>query len=111
MIKNRPFLAGMLASGAIFATLACADPNTGEEIVHDPNATSPATPVIQPEPTPEPLVGDDNGDGVIHEDESGWDCRWDGNTVCGVEIEGMWYLIDFEDGSPVSVRVRPEINY
>ena len=30
-----------------------------------------------------PLVGDDNGDGVIDEDESGWDCRTMGNRVCG----------------------------
>lgn len=28
-------------------------------------------------------VGDDNGDGVIMEDESGWDCATMGNLVCG----------------------------
>ncbi|WP_439377843.1 hypothetical protein [Amycolatopsis lexingtonensis] len=30
-----------------------------------------------------PLLGDDNGDGVIDEDESGWDCTTMGNRVCG----------------------------
>ncbi|MET9528175.1 hypothetical protein [Streptomyces coeruleorubidus] len=27
--------------------------------------------------------GDDNGDGRVDEDESGWDCRTMGNRVCG----------------------------
>jgi hypothetical protein len=30
-----------------------------------------------------PLPGDDNGDGVIDEDESGWDCASMGNHACG----------------------------
>ncbi|ASU78500.1 hypothetical protein CDG81_09655 [Actinopolyspora erythraea] len=29
------------------------------------------------------LPGDDNRDGTIQEDESGWDCETDGNQVCG----------------------------
>ena len=28
-------------------------------------------------------VGDDNGDGVVMEDESGWDCTTMGNRTCG----------------------------
>lgn len=28
-------------------------------------------------------TGDDNGDGWLMEDESGWDCRTMGNRVCG----------------------------
>jgi hypothetical protein len=28
-------------------------------------------------------VGDDNADGIITEDESGWDCRVMGNRICG----------------------------
>lgn len=28
-------------------------------------------------------VGDDNADGIITEDESGWDCRTMGNLICG----------------------------
>lgn len=27
--------------------------------------------------------GDDNRDGIVMEDESGWDCRTMGNRVCG----------------------------
>lgn len=33
------------------------------------------------------VPGDDNGDGIIDEDESGWDCATMGNHVCGVVIE------------------------
>ncbi|MDA3643801.1 hypothetical protein LZ318_11820 [Saccharopolyspora indica] len=28
-------------------------------------------------------AGDDNGDGVIMEDEAGWDCEVMGNRICG----------------------------
>ena len=28
-------------------------------------------------------LGDDNRDGVVDEDESGWDCRTMGNRLCG----------------------------
>jgi len=40
------------------------------------------------------------------EDDPEWDCRIQGNTVCGVDIEGTWYLIEFENGEPVAVRTR-----
>lgn len=30
-----------------------------------------------------PAIGDDNGDGTIDEDESGWDCETMGNGECG----------------------------
>ncbi|WP_157897077.1 hypothetical protein [Mycobacteroides salmoniphilum] len=30
------------------------------------------------------VPGDDNGDGVIDEDESGWDCKTMGNHICGI---------------------------
>lgn len=29
------------------------------------------------------LMGDDNQDGIIDEDESGWDCHALGNHICG----------------------------
>ncbi|QDK03166.1 hypothetical protein SEA_SYDNAT_86 [Mycobacterium phage SydNat] len=29
------------------------------------------------------IKGDDNGDGIVMEDESGWDCRTMGNLICG----------------------------
>lgn len=28
-------------------------------------------------------TGDDNGDGIVMEDESGWECRTMGNRICG----------------------------
>ncbi|MDV6291366.1 hypothetical protein R2F25_38795 [Streptomyces sp. UP1A-1] len=31
--------------------------------------------------------GDDNGDGRVDEDESGWDCRTMGNRVCGPQSD------------------------
>lgn len=31
-------------------------------------------------------AGDDNGDGFVDEDESGWDCRTMGNLVCSTEV-------------------------
>lgn len=30
------------------------------------------------------IPGDDNNDGVIDEDESGWDCATMGNHICGI---------------------------
>ncbi|ASJ79592.1 hypothetical protein SEA_KALNOKY_89 [Mycobacterium phage Kalnoky] len=29
------------------------------------------------------IKGDDNGDGIVMEDESGWDCRAMSNQICG----------------------------
>ncbi|AAN01838.1 hypothetical protein SEA_SOYO_86 [Mycobacterium phage SoYo] len=29
------------------------------------------------------IKGDDNGDGIVMEDESGWDCRAMSNLICG----------------------------
>lgn len=37
-------------------------------------------------PTTTTVVGDDNGDGRIDEDESGFDCRIHGNGLCGSEV-------------------------
>ncbi|QFG13318.1 hypothetical protein SEA_GILGAMESH_126 [Streptomyces phage Gilgamesh] len=31
--------------------------------------------------------GDDNGDGIVDEDESGWDCATMGNRVCGPQSD------------------------
>lgn len=45
-------------------------------------------------------------DDIIHEDDPRWDCRFDGNEICGVEISGVGYNIQFRDGSPGLVTVR-----
>jgi hypothetical protein len=43
------------------------------------------TAVIVLASVPKPnLVGDDNGDGVVEETETGWDCASMGNRTCGV---------------------------
>lgn len=55
-------------------------------------------------PAPLPLVVEDAP--VIQEDDPNWDCRFDGNEMCGVEIHGVWYVIQFRDGSPESVGYR-----
>jgi hypothetical protein len=49
--------------------------------------------------TPEPAV-------TCQEDEPCWDCRFDGNERCGVQIHGVWYIIQFRDGSPEGVTYR-----
>jgi hypothetical protein len=46
-------------------------------------------------------VGDDNADGVMQEDESGWDCTTMGNRICGVgnaqgAVPGDWSTTDAE---------------
>lgn len=33
------------------------------------------------------VYGDDNGDGIVDEDESGWDCTTMGNMLCGERDE------------------------
>jgi hypothetical protein len=37
-------------------------------------------------PTTATVRGDDNRDGTVDEDESGWDCRTMGNGVCGADV-------------------------
>lgn len=79
------------------------------------------TPVIEDErdeytvtvPSPRQLGTPATDDGqpfltedVITEDDPRWDCRFDGNEACGVEIEGVWYVIQFRDGSPEGVTYR-----
>jgi hypothetical protein len=51
-------------------------------------------------------VGDDNENGIIEEDESGWNCTTMGNRICGVgnaqgAIPGDWTTTD-ADGNPVA---------
>lgn len=57
------------------------------------------------------VVGDDNGDGTIDEDESGWDCRHMGNQICGPgatlpgggsAIPGRYALFAVEDCQDVT---------
>jgi hypothetical protein len=49
-------------------------------------------------------VGDDNADGRIDENESGWDCRRMGNRICGPDnAQGVIpgdYTTVWSDGSP-----------
>lgn len=39
----------------------------------------------------------------IEEDDPRWDCRTMGNFQCGVQIQGEWYVVTFEDGEPAGV--------
>lgn len=55
------------------------------------------TPV--PVPAPSPTT-------VIQEDDPNWDCRTMGNQICGVQIQGDWYNVQFHDGSPIGVEAR-----
>jgi len=61
----------ILAVGAVIAALLIP--------VDDQTSTGPDV----PGPSVSSLRGDDNGDGRIDEDESGWDCATMGNLRCG----------------------------
>ena len=65
-----------------------------------PDRVMPVNPDTVPDPAPkstdndesstdtdEDLSGDDNGDGRIDEDESGWNCETMGNGECGTSIK------------------------
>ena len=42
-----------------------------------------------------------------YEDEPGFDCRIHGNRMCGVQVQGEWYVIQFDAAAnPVSVALR-----
>lgn len=52
---------------------------------------------------------DENCDPVlelINEDSPLWDCTTMGNETCGVEIDGVWWLIHYENGCEVSRELR-----
>ncbi|MGW7090010.1 hypothetical protein ACWGH2_41875 [Streptomyces sp. NPDC054871] len=55
-------------------------------------------------PRPTATVGDDNRDGRIDEDESGWDCRTMGNRVCGPDTVPA-ECRDAGDATALCVRV------
>lgn len=53
-------------------------------------------------PAPAPVVSE-----RVEEDAPGFDCRFDGNKLCGVKIKGEWHVISYdESGNPVSVHPR-----
>src|SRR3954469_18577120 len=75
-------LAGLTATGATALAIATATPPT--QPTQKPHTTeqwlqtySPTQGIVTPAP------GDDNGDGTIDEDESGWNCHTMGNGICG----------------------------
>lgn len=112
-----------LASGGVLAigiaALAACSPSP---LADSAQATDePAIVVVTPEPapvvtieprddytvTPAPETPATQEPGpVIQEDDPRWDCRFDGNEQCGVNIEGVWYVIQFRDGSPEWVGYR-----
>jgi hypothetical protein len=78
-------LAGLTATGAAVLAIATATPPTqSTQPTQKPHTTeqwlqtySPTQGIVTPAP------GDDNGDGTIDEDESGWNCHTMGNGICG----------------------------
>lgn len=56
---------------------------------------------------PEPEITGIKREMPISEDDPRWDCRTMGNHTCGVEIEGTWYVVEFDDaGEPISTTRR-----
>ena len=71
------------------------------------NPTAEPTEDATPEPSPEPSVGFPTAQPTEPaaapvltpapaEDDPSWDCRTDGNRHCGVQVGGVWYVLDFE---------------
>ena len=42
---------------------------------------------------------------TIQEDDPNWDCRINGNQKCGVQIQGVWYVVDFST-TPATAVLR-----
>lgn len=47
----------------------------------------------------------------IEEDDPRWDCRTMGNGGCGVEIEGQWYVVQFDVTTGLPQYVMPRYTY
>lgn len=66
-----------------------------------PSPTMIPTPSQAPTP-PTPIDISEDGsakmsDGTTRpEDTYPWDCRTEGNMICGAEVNGTWYLLDFD---------------
>lgn len=52
-----------------------------------------------PPPAPEEATPTLAPDEVIYEDDPRWDCTTMGNMICGTDINGTWYLLDFKTGT------------
>lgn len=62
-----------------------------DDTVQETPAPAPeATPTTPPAPP---------ADEVIYEDDPRWDCTTMGNRICGTDINGTWYLLDFNTGT------------
>lgn len=68
---------GGLLLVALISLLSCRSCQEGDQYPNHPIA-----PVVGVQ-TPSGSSGDDNGDGRVDEDESGWDCLRMGNLICG----------------------------
>lgn len=61
------------------------------------------------------ITGDDNSDGIIDEDESGWNCETMGNRICGPvdysldECEDWTYTFNVDGVLVRAPRVSPEL--
>lgn len=84
-----PRPAAILAAGlatALLGTVAALGPSA-----------APTTAAPHPSPRAVATVtGDDNGDGRIEEDESGWDCSTMGNRQCGPDVTGAVVAVPVE---------------
>jgi len=91
MTNNLKYIASFIAGVALVGgTAAC---------LPDDSATPPAA-TSTPSPSSAPA------EHILQEDDPNWDCRFDGNQMCGVTIMGVDYVIQFEDGSPMTVDYK-----
>ena len=81
ILARRPRPASLLAAGAAVVILGGLGTLTATDATPDDFAPHTDTVTVHAD-----LPGDDNGDGRVDEDESGWDCQTMGNRVCGGDI-------------------------
>lgn len=49
--------------------------------------------------TPAIVAGDENNDGIIDEDEIGWNCETMGNQICGTVDNSLDECVNYAPGS------------
>lgn len=90
-ILKRSIWPPVLASLSL-AALAAAGAVTVDRAIATPPAPATVIPVVQEHK---------------HEEDPGFDCRFDGNKQCAVLLDGVWNVISYDEaGQPVHVQPR-----
>lgn len=80
IVRTSALLAALVAAPVLLA-VGCQGATNSSLPTQEP--VTRATTIVTPSMTTAALIGDDNRDGIIREEESGWKCRTMGNSRCG----------------------------